>query len=165
MYAWARPMVTADAVVFRFFRGRAEMLLVRRAREPYKGCWAIPGGFIEMDEELGDAAARELEEETGLRGVSLEQFGAFGRVGRDPRGRVITVAFMGIAVRGCGKIRGGDDAAEARWFDIERLPENMAFDHAEISGLAIGRLKRKKVYRVRVGRLRRRPGADGLGVK
>ncbi|UCG46980.1 MAG: NUDIX hydrolase [Phycisphaerales bacterium] len=150
VYAWARPMVTADAVVFRFVGGRAQMLLVRRAREPYKGCWAIPGGFIEMDEELEEAVSRELEEETGLRGVSLEQIGAFGRVGRDPRGRVITVAFMGIAARGGGKIRGGDDAAEARWFDIERLPENMAFDHEEISGLAIGRLKRKKVYRVQV---------------
>jgi 8-oxo-dGTP diphosphatase len=143
VYEWPRPMVTVDAAVFGFFAGKAKLLLVNRKWEPYKGCWAMPGGFIEIDEELEDAVARELEEETGLADVELEQMRTFGTVGRDPRGRQITVVFMGIAGKGRKRVRGGDDAAEARWFDIERLPENMAFDHREVAEFAISRLKRK----------------------
>ena len=147
VYEWPRPMVTVDAAVFGFFAGKAKLLLVNRKWEPYKGCWAIPGGFIEIDEELEDAVARELEEETGLADVDLEQMRTFGTVGRDPRGRQITVVFMGIAGKGRKRVRGGDDAAEARWFDIERLPENMAFDHKEVAEFAISRLKRKGLSR------------------
>jgi 8-oxo-dGTP diphosphatase len=147
VYEWPRPMVTVDAAVFGFFRGKTKLLLVNRKWEPYKGCWAMPGGFIEIDEELEDAVARELEEETGLAGVELEQMRTFGTVGRDPRGRQITVVFMGIAGTGQKRVRAGDDAAEARWFDIERLPENMAFDHREVAGFAISRLKRKGLSR------------------
>ncbi len=141
VYDWPRPMVTVDAVVFAFFGGRAKLLLVNRANEPFKGKWALPGGFIEIDEELEDAVARELAEETGLTGVPLEQMHTFGRCGRDPRGRMITIAFVGIAGAGKTKIKAGDDAAKARWFDIEKLPRDMAFDHDEVTKFAIARLK------------------------
>ncbi len=82
-YDWPRPMVTVDAVVFAFFEGKAKLLLVNRKKEPYKGKWALPGGFVGIDEELEDAVARELAEETGLAGVKLEQMHTFGRCGRD----------------------------------------------------------------------------------
>lgn len=143
VYEWPRPMVTTDALVFDLAGGRARVLLVRRKNDPYQDHWAVPGGFIEMDEELVDAAARELAEETGLTGVPLEQLRTFGTVGRDPRGRQITVVFTGIVEKGAETVRGGDDAAEARWFDIDDLPANMAFDHAEVVRLGIERLKDK----------------------
>jgi 8-oxo-dGTP diphosphatase len=146
-YEWPRPMVTVDAAVFSFSRGKARLLLIERKRAPYKGQWAVPGGFIEMDEELEDAVARELEEETGLAGIPLEQLRTFGTVGRDPRGRQITVVFMGIVPQGKTAVRGGDDAAEARWFSIDRLPANLAFDHDRVTRAAINKLKRTKIYR------------------
>lgn len=143
-YDWPRPMVTVDAVVFAFFEGKAKLLLVNRKNEPYKGKWALPGGFVGIDEELEDAVARELAEETGLAGVRLEQMHTFGKCGRDPRGRQITVAFMGIAEKELNRIRAGDDAAQVDWFDIEELPEDMAFDHNEIAKLGKDVLKRAK---------------------
>ena len=147
IYDWPRPMVTVDAVVFAFFAGHAKLLLINRAKEPFKGKWALPGGFVNIDEELEDAIERELEEETGLTGIHLEQMHTFGKCGRDPRGRQITIAFMGIATKGKQKIKGGDDAAKAQWFDIEKLPEDLAFDHNEVAKFAIRKLKRKKIYR------------------
>ncbi len=146
IYDWPRPMVTVDVVVFTFQNDRAKLLLVKRGKEPFKGKWAIPGGFIEIDEELEDAAARELQEETALANVPLEQMRTFGRCGRDPRGRQITVVFMGIAAKGQNKVKGGDDAAKAKWFDIENLPKDMAFDHNEVAEFAVKRLKKKKIY-------------------
>ena len=141
VYEWPRPMVTVDAVVFRLAAGRTEVLLINRKHEPYKGKWAVPGGFIEMDEELEDAVARELQEETGLMGVKLEQMRAFGTCGRDPRGKLISIAFTGVANEGRDKIRAGDDAAKAQWFDVESLPKDMAFDHDEMIACGIKRLK------------------------
>ena len=148
IYDWPRPMVTVDAVVFAFFKNKARLLLIKRKNEPFKGKWALPGGFVGIDEELDRAAARELAEETGLVNVTLEQMHTFGNVGRDPRGRQITIAFMGIAVEESTKTKAGDDAEEARWFDIERLPADMAFDHYEMARFAIGKLKRAKMYRL-----------------
>jgi len=148
IYDWPRPMVTVDAAVFAFAKNKARLLLVRRGREPFKGKWALPGGFIEIDEELEDAVARELAEETGLTGIAMEQMRTFGTCGRDPRGRQITVVFMGIAKRSQTRLKAGDDAAGARWFDIERLPKNMAFDHDEVARFAIRRIKQKKVFRL-----------------
>jgi len=139
-YEWPRPMVTVDAVVFAVLTGRTEVLLIKRKGDPYKGKWAVPGGFVEMDEELEEAVARELAEETGLTGVRLEQLRTFGKCGRDPRGRQISVAFMGTISEGQNKVRAGDDAAEAQWFNIQNLPENMAFDHDEMIRVAIERL-------------------------
>lgn len=141
VYEWPRAMVTVDAVVFRCVAGRTEVLLINRGNEPYKGKWAVPGGFIEMDEELEDAVARELEEETGLTSVKLEQMRVFGMCGRDPRGRLISIAFIGVVNEGCDQIRAGDDAAQARWFDVENLPEDMAFDHDEMVKCGIKKLK------------------------
>ena len=143
IYDWPRPMVTVDTAVFAFIGGKAKMLLIKRKNEPFKGKWALPGGFVGMDEELEDAAARELAEEAGLTDVPLEQMHTFGNVGRDPRGRQITIVFMGVAKKGVNKIKAGDDAAQAKWFDIEKLPEDMAFDHNGMSKLAIKKLKRE----------------------
>ena len=147
IYDWPRPMVTVDAAVFTFIKGKAKLLFIKRAKEPYKGKWALPGGFVEIDEELEDAVARELAEESGLTDVPLEQMHTFGKCGRDPRGRQITIVFMGIATKGYKKIKAGDDAAMARWFDIEKLPKGMAFDHNEVVKLGIKKLKRKEIYR------------------
>jgi 8-oxo-dGTP diphosphatase len=143
VYDWPRPMVTVDAAVFTFSGDKARVLLINRGNEPFKGKWALPGGFVNMDEELEDAIVRELAEETGLAEVRLEQMRTFGTVGRDPRGRQITIVFMGIATEGQDKIKAGDDAAQAQWFDIEKLPENMAFDHNEVVRFAIEKLGRK----------------------
>ena len=152
IYEWPRPMVTVDAVVFAVSAGKTEVLLIQRKGEPFKGQWGVPGGFVEMDEELEDAVARELAEETALTDVRLEQLRTFGKCGRDPRGRQITIAFMGIASAGARRTKAGDDAAKVRWFDIEKLPEDMAFDHRDVARLAIKRLKGKKIYRLSVRR-------------
>jgi len=140
VYDWPRPMVTVDAAVFTFSDDKAKVLLINRGNEPFKGKWALPGGFVDMDEELEDAVARELEEETGLATVQLEQMRTFGTVGRDPRGRQITIVFMGIATEEQTRIKAGDDAAQAQWFDIEKLPKDMAFDHNEVVRFAIAKL-------------------------
>jgi len=129
IYDWPRPMVTVDAAVFTLSGDKAKLLLIRRKYEPFKGMWALPGGFVDMDEELEDAVVRELQEEAGLAGVPLEQMHTFGRIGRDPRGRQITIVYIGVANKGQNKIKAGDDAAEAKWFDVEKLPRDMAFDH------------------------------------
>ena len=144
VYDWPRPMVTVDAAVFTFSGDRVKVLLINRGKEPFKGKWALPGGFVDMDEELEDAVARELEEETGLVGVRLEQMRTFGTVGRDPRGRMITIVFMGIAKEEQTRIKAGDDAAQAQWFDIEKVPDDMAFDHNEVVRFAIEKLPRLK---------------------
>ncbi|HDZ68953.1 MAG TPA: NUDIX hydrolase [Phycisphaerales bacterium] len=145
IYDWPRPMVTVDAAVFAFFKTGTRLLLIKRKNEPFKGSWALPGGFVDIDEELADAAARELAEETGLLNVPLEQMHTFGKVGRDPRGRQITIVFMGIATEGINKIKAGDDAAEAQWFDIEELPKDLAFDNSEVAKFGIKRLKIKSL--------------------
>jgi 8-oxo-dGTP diphosphatase len=143
VYDWPRPMVTVDAIVFAVTPDAIKLLLINRGHEPFKGLWAIPGGFIGMDEELEDAVARELQEETGISGVHLEQMHTFGACGRDPRGRQITVAYMGIIKEGLDRVKAGDDAALAQWFDINNLPQNMAFDHNLVAKLAIEKLKSK----------------------
>ncbi len=161
IYDWPRPMVTVDAVVFAFSDNRPKLLLVNRKNPPFKGKWALPGGFVDIDEELEDAVARELAEETGLTNVTLEQMHTFGTIGRDPRGRQITIAFMGILTapscttdkkgspeKTLNKIKAGDDAAEARWFDIDKLPKDMAFDHNHVANFAIRKLKRKRIYQL-----------------
>ena len=146
VYEWPRPMVTADAAVLAFFDDKPKLLLIQRKREPFKDRWALPGGFVEIEEDLPEAVARELAEETGLTGVPLEQLRTFGKPGRDPRGRTITVAYFGIAQDNWDQIQAADDAANAEWFDIEHLPA-MAFDHDEIARCAIERLKQTEAYR------------------
>ena len=151
-------MVAADAVVFGFFAGKAKLLLVNRRNEPFKGQWCLPGGFVDIDEELDDAVARELAEETALTGVKLEQVHTFGKCGRDPRGRVITATYMGIAQEGVTKVKAGDDAAKARWFDIDKLPKKLAFDHNDVAKFVIKKLKRRKVYKLNVKGAGKSPG-------
>nr|MBD3621731.1 NUDIX hydrolase [Sunxiuqinia sp.] len=127
-YAYPRPAVTTDAIILK--KETAEILLIRRAKDPFKDRWTLPGGFIEMDEVLEIACKRELKEETGLTVEKLEQFRVYDAVDRDPRGRTLSVIFYGFVEKDA-KVTGGDDAAEAAWFRMEHLPE-LAFDHADI---------------------------------
>ncbi len=135
-YNWPRPMVTVDAIIFDITGDRPKVLLIKRGKEPFKGLWAFPGGFVDMEEPLDDAAARELAEETGLKNITLEQFHTFGQPGRDPRGRNITIAYVGFVKDSPISQTAGDDADEARWFDIDNLPK-MAFDHNDVAKMAI----------------------------
>lgn len=128
VYDYPRPMVTVDAVVFAIREGIVDVLLIRRKHAPYAGTWALPGGFVEMEETLEQAVARELEEETGLSGLPLRQFHAFGNPGRDPRGRSIAVAYWTLADAACVCPQANDDAAEVGWFPMNALP-TLAFDH------------------------------------
>lgn len=138
-YEYPRPAVATDCVVFGFDGHDLKILLIERGLEPYKGMWAFPGGFMRMDESAEQGAVRELEEETGLRLSLLKQLKAFTSVNRDPRGRVISIAFYAL-VRSA-EVRGGDDAAQAKWFSINEVPQ-LAFDHDYILREAMNRLKR-----------------------
>ncbi len=128
-YKYPRPAVTADCVVITR-EAEPKVLLIQRAIEPYKGCWAFPGGFMNMDETTEQCAIRELEEETGLKLDIMHQIGAYSKVDRDPRGRTITVAYLAIIDKSV-QVNGQDDAAKAEWFPINNLP-HLAFDHQEI---------------------------------
>jgi len=130
--------VAADAVVFRKDGNRLQLLLIKRGNEPYKGMWALPGGFVEDDEELEAAAIRELEEETGLKLHELKQLHAFGKVGRDPRGRCISITHYAI-IESNQQVTGGDDAAHAEWVNLEDITE-LAFDHMEVLEYALREL-------------------------
>ena len=130
-YRYPHPAVTADCVIFGFDGERIKILLIERGLEPYKGMWALPGGFMHIDETIEQTARRELCEETGLREIYLEQFKVFSGVDRDPRERVITVAFIALVRPDDYRLTAGDDAANAMWFDDRYLPP-MAFDHAAI---------------------------------
>ncbi len=133
-YQYPRPAVTADCVVMTR-TAEPQVLLIQRGFEPYKGCWAFPGGFMNMDETTEQCAIRELEEETGLQVTELHQIGAYSKVDRDPRGRTITVAYL-IFVDKPLPVTGQDDAAKAQWFPLDALPP-LAFDHEDIMRDAI----------------------------
>ena len=137
IYEWPRPMVTVDTAIFCNFDGTVKLLLILRKKDPYKDRWALPGGFLELDEELETCAARELQEETGLTGVLLEQIHTFGRIGRDPRGRCISPLYAGQIEPEQAILNPGDDAADAGWFPIDQLPSPMAFDHDHAVQIAI----------------------------
>ncbi|MCK6602454.1 MAG: NUDIX hydrolase [Bacteroidetes bacterium] len=133
-YDYPRPMVTCDAAVFSQKDHKEwHILLIERKNDPFKYHWALPGGFIEMEETLEQTALRELKEETGIHEVGLEPFWTYGDPGRDPRGRVITVVFIGRIdwEHAMEQTHAGDDAANARWFPFSKLPV-LAFDHREI---------------------------------
>ena len=137
-YNYPRAAVTVDCLVYRLANSAREILLIQRKNEPYKGKWALPGGFLEMDENLHDAAVRELREETGLSIPVLEQFHTFDAVDRDPRHRTISTVFIGKPGKGSGTLKAASDASEAKWFKLLNLP-GLAFDHNEIIDLAIQR--------------------------
>jgi 8-oxo-dGTP diphosphatase len=141
-YDYPHPAVTVDVAVFAIRDGRLATVLVRRAAWPHAGKWAMPGGFVGIDESLKRAAWRELREETGLKAVHLEQLGAFGRPDRDPRERVITVVYISLAPGDDLKPEAGSDASEARLFFVDELPE-LAFDHAKILGYARERVRER----------------------
>jgi 8-oxo-dGTP diphosphatase len=129
-YDYPRPSVTVDVVVLTRER-RPRVLLIRRKHEPFAGKWAIPGGFIDMDETLEASARRELREETGLEVGELAQFGVYGDPGRDPRGRTISVAYLARVEAPPDNLNAADDAAELGWHRLDELPE-LAFDHDRI---------------------------------
>lgn len=142
-YEYPRMLVTVDAVIFKVdinFKP-THLLLIERGNEPYKGHFALPGGFPEIKELLADAAARELFEETGIAGVELKQIGAFDDIDRDPRDRNIAIAFWGVVSDDKINPTAGDDAAKAQWFPLDNLPP-LAFDHSKIVKAALGCLKR-----------------------
>jgi 8-oxo-dGTP diphosphatase len=142
---YERPSVTVDVVILTVREGKLEVLLVKRKRWPFEGMWAIPGGFVNPDESLEEAAKRELEEETGVRDVYLEQLYTFGDPGRDPRTRVITVVYYALIRTDQLQIRAADDAADARWFSMYDLPV-LAFDHRRILEYTLQRLRGKLEY-------------------
>ena len=129
-YKYPRAALTVDAIVFVKSGKETSVLLIERGREPFKNRWALPGGFIEMDETLEQACIRELEEETGLQIEKMQQFGAYDAINRDPRHRTISVVYS-VEFKEQKPVEGSDDAAQAKWFSLEDLPE-LAFDHAEI---------------------------------
>ena len=137
-YKYPRPAVTADCIVITK-EAEPKVLLIERGDEPFKGCWAFPGGFMNMDETTEQCAIRELEEETGLKVSEVHQIGAYSKVDRDPRGRTVTVAYLTI-IDAPMAVKGQDDAANAQWFPLSALPE-LAFDHDEIIRDAIRKYK------------------------
>lgn len=139
-YDYPRPAVTTDCVIFGYDGKELKVLLIERGIEPFKGCWAFPGGFLNMDEDALAGARRELKEETGLENAFIEQFHTFSEPGRDPRGRVITIAHYALVK--IQEVEGGDDAAQARWFPIGEVPP-LAFDHDRILRMAMSRLKER----------------------
>lgn len=137
-YDYPRPQVACDVALFAGPPGAAQVLLIRRGREPFKGQWALPGGFLGERETVEACAGRELAEETGVTGVALEQVGVFSDPDRDPRGRTLSVAFVGSLSEPV-EVRADDDAAEARWWPVGGLPD-LAFDHDRIIAAAVSRL-------------------------
>lgn len=149
-YDYARPALTVDCVVFGLDDEDLKVLLIERENEPFAGRWALPGGFVDVGETPEQAARRELEEETGVRNVFLEQFHTFGDPDRDPREHVVSVAHYALVNVADTRVRSGDDARNAGWFPV-RKPPPLAFDHDKILPMAHGRL-RETLRRRPVGR-------------
>ena len=150
-YEYPRPSVTVDTVLFTIRAGELAVLMIRRGGPPFKGHWALPGGFVEENESLERAAARELQEETGVVQTALEQLGAFGDPGRDPRGHTVSVAFYTFLVATVRPVA-ADDAADAQWVPLSTLQRaRVAFDHSRIIALAIERLREQLVMQAQEG--------------
>jgi 8-oxo-dGTP diphosphatase len=140
---YPHPALTADVVLFAVGQGTLEVLLIQRDGPPFEGHWAFPGGFVNVGEAPRDAARRELEEETNIQDVSLEQLRAFGNPGRDPRGHVVTVAYLAVIPMDTRRRpEAGSDAAQTRWWSVDELPP-LAFDHADVLTYALKRLRSK----------------------
>lgn len=138
-----RPSVTVDVIIFSLRAKRLHALLIRRGAWPFEGQWAIPGGFVRMDESLEDAARRELREETGVDQAQLEQLHAFGDPGRDPRMRIITVSYTALIPSDHVTLQAATDASDAGWFAVDELPRPLAFDHSRILDFALARLRER----------------------
>jgi len=142
---YRNPALTVDGVVLvrqaqPLGSDNLSVLLIERGREPFKGRYALPGGFVDYGEDIDDAVHREVEEETGLTGIPFRQFRTFGKPGRDPRGHTVSVVYVGVLLGEAPAVAGGDDAAHAAWFPTSRLPD-LAFDHAHILGRVLETLK------------------------
>ena len=144
-YDYPHPAVTVDITVFTVRNDQLNILLIKRALKPYQGEWALPGGFINLAESLEEAAERELVEETGVSGVYLEQLFTFGEPKRDPRERVITIAYFALIPADTVELKAATDAEGVGWFSVDKLPD-LAFDHDEILDMALDRLKAKLEY-------------------
>lgn len=145
-YEFPRPALTVDCVIFGLDESsKLKVLLIQRAKEPFRHCWALPGGFVDMDENLESSALRELEEETGVTNVFIEQLYTFGEPGRDPRGRTVSVAYYALVNLAEHPVKAASDAQAARWFEIDQLSD-LAFDHQQILQIAINRLRAKVRY-------------------
>jgi 8-oxo-dGTP diphosphatase len=144
-YEYARPAVTVDITIFTVRNDELNVLLIKRAEQPFQGEWALPGGFVMEDEGLEEAAARELVEETGVSDVYLEQLFTFGAPGRDPRGHTVTVAYSALIPSDNLELTASTDAEGVAWFAIDKLPD-LAFDHDEILEVAHDRLVAKLEY-------------------
>lgn len=144
-YEYPRAALTVDAVVFGLDEEDLKVLLIKRGLAPFKGRWALPGGFVRVEETLDEAVRRELEEEAGLRQVFLEQLYTFGDVMRDPRERVVSVAYYALVKQAAHVTRASTDADDAQWFSIAKVPA-LAFDHATILSTALNRLRGKLRY-------------------
>ena len=144
-YKYPRPALTTDCIIFGFDQNELKVLLIERGIEPYKSKWALPGGFVKMNETTEEGAKRELYEETGLKNIFIEQLFTFSDVNRDPRGRVISVAYFSLINLNNYKPKAGDDANKAQWFSIKNIP-SLAFDHEKILRMALYRLKGKIRY-------------------
>ncbi len=140
-YTYPHPAVTADIVVFAIIEARLSVLLIRRGIDPFRGQWALPGGFLAMEETIEACAARELAEETGVERAPLVQFGIFSDPGRDPRERVLSIAFLACVRADEAQMQAGTDAADVRWFGLDDLPA-LAFDHEAILGAGREQLRR-----------------------
>ena len=143
---YERPSVTVDVVIFTLQERELHVLLVKRKHWPFEGRWAIPGGFVNMDESLELAARRELEEETGVRDIYLEQLYTFGEPKRDPRTRVISVAYIALVSADTQTLRVSDESIDVRWFPVRALPGPLAFDHDVILAAGLDRLRSKLEY-------------------
>ncbi len=144
-YKYPRAALTVDCVVFGYDEGELKVLLIERGLDPFKGRWALPGGFVRVDETLDEAARRELAEEARLKDVFLEQLYTFGAVDRDPRERVVSVAHYALVKLSKHRAKAATDAVNAEWFPISKAPK-LAFDHREILATALARLKGKVRY-------------------
>jgi len=144
-YEYPRGALTVDCVVFGLDDKELKVMLIQRALAPFEGKWALPGGFVRADETLDDAARRELEEETGLRNVFLEQLYTFGAIRRDPRERVVSVAYYALVNLRDHPVQASTDARDAGWFGVHYVP-SLAFDHADILHMALDRLRGKLRY-------------------
>jgi 8-oxo-dGTP diphosphatase len=145
IYEYSRPALTVDAVVFGLDDEDLKVLLIRRDLEPFQGKWALPGGFVRVEESLEDAVRRELHEETGITQVFLEQLYTFGAVDRDPRERVVTVAYFALVKLSDHQIKAATDARDAAWFAVSEA-RGLAFDHDRVLVVALERLKGKVRY-------------------
>ncbi|WP_036603477.1 NUDIX domain-containing protein [Olivibacter sitiensis] len=142
-YPYPRPALTADIVLFSIDeQENIAVLLIKRKHEPFENCWAFPGGFMDMDERIDDTAHRELQEETGLSNIKLERLGLYDAIDRDPRGRTVSMAYVGFVYKENLLPKAADDASAVQWFELDEIP-SLAFDHEQIMNDALGILNKR----------------------